>query len=209
VARFEKALAENTAPSRLGDVSLRYEPSMLIGETAKPNQSFTPTVIWLGGIAALLFAIAAIFIVESGWVSALLLAAGAALLFGTVRLERHEKRQRRFVANFATYSLRLDFTSPIAGQPRTVIVPFDSVKAVELLDAGILTVDVEHDGRVLREALVAFIKEGELEAAQRLERVLRGAFGLGEIPADSPIYAPSEESSFEPVVTKAQADSRS
>ena len=190
-------------------MSLRYEPSMLIGETGKPRRTFTPTLIWLGGIAALLFAIAAIFIVESGWVSALLLAGGAAMLFGTVRLERHEKRQRRFVANFATYSLRLDFTSPIAGQPRTLIVPFDSVKAVSLLAQGILTVDVEHDGSVFREALVAFIKEEELEDAQRVERVLRGAFGLGEIPADSPIYELNEESSFEPVVTKAQAASRS
>ncbi len=178
---------------------------MLVGETEKLRRTFVPTVVWLGGISALLFAIAAIFIVESGWVSALLLAAGAAFLFGTVRLERHEKRQRRFVANFATYSLRLDFTSPIAGQPRTIVVPFDSVKAVTLLEQGILTVDVELDDRVFREALVAFIKEEELEDAHRLERVLRGAFGLGEIPADSPIY---EDSSFEPA-TKAQAASRS
>ncbi len=178
---------------------------MLIGETEKPKRTLTPTLIWLGGISALLFAIGAIFIVDSGWVSALLLAAGAALLSGTVRLERHEKRQRRFVANFATYSLRLDFTSPIAGQPRTLVVPFDSVKAVSLLEQGILTVDVEYGGRVLREALVAFIREEELDDAQRLERVLRGAFGLGEIPADSPIY---EDSSFEPA-TKAHADSRS
>lgn len=204
MARFAAALAENPAPSRLGDVSLRYEPSMLIGETAKPKPSLRPTLTWLGGISALLFAIGAIFVVDSAWVSALLLAAGALLLLGTVRLERHEKRQRRFIANFGTTSLRLDFTSPIAGQPRTIVVPFDAVKAVALLDEGILTVDVEHAGTTLREALVAFISEAELDDARRLERVLRGAFGLGEVPADSPLY----DSSFEPV-TKAQADSRS
>ena len=204
MARFAAALAENPAPSRLGDVSLRYEPSMLIGETAKPKRTWGPTFAWLGGISALLFALAAIFLSDSGALSALLLADGALSLLGAVRLERHEKRQRRFIANFGTYSLRLDFTSPIAGQPRTVVVPFEAVKAVELLDAGILTVDVEHRGKRLREALVAFISEEELDDARRLERVLRGAFGLGEIPADSPFY----ESSFEPV-TKAHADARS
>lgn len=204
VARFADALAEHPAPSRLGDVSLRYEPSMLIGETDKPKRTWRPTLIWLGGISALLFAVGAIFVVEAAWLSYLLLGAGALLLAGTVRLERHEKRQRRFIANFATASLRLDFTSPLAGGPRTLVVPFDSVRAVELLDAGVLTVDVEHQGRTLREALVAFITPVELDDAQRLERVLRGAFGLGEVPADSPIY----ESSFEPA-TKAQAASRS
>ena len=89
-------------------------------------------------------------------------------------------------------SLRLDFTSPIAGKPRTLVVPFDSVKAVAMLrqvdGASCLCVDFTLGSELLREVLVAHIPDAQLPQAERLERVLHGAFGLGAVPADSPLF---------------------
>ncbi len=192
MARFADALAQNPVPSRLGDVRLRYEPSMLIGETAKPRRSLRPSLAWVAGIALLLFAVAALAQGNDG-PALVLISLGGAAIAAAVRLERHEKRQRRFVVNFATLTLRLDFTTPVAGLPRTLLVPFDQVKAVELLEPGVLVVEFLHGERRLQEALVAFLTEDEAESAQRLHRVLRGAFGLGEAPKPFAF-----ESSFEP-----------
>lgn len=197
---FAAALAAHPAPARLGDVSLRYEPSMLIAETDKPRRSARPSLAWTGGFALLLFSVAALLLPEGAWLAAMLLVLGGLGIAFAVRLERHEKRQRRFVVNFATCSLRLDFSSPFAGMPKTLVVPFDEVKDVQLVDAGamqVLVVDFLRGGTRLQEALVAFIPEAQRTDAERLQRVLHGAFGLGEVPADSPLHGYGEASSFE------------
>jgi hypothetical protein len=192
MARFADALESNPAPKALGDVTLRYEPSMLIGETPRGKPTWRSSATWVAGLACLLFAAGALILQWDVWVVGLLLGLGAAAIGGAAFLERFEKRQRRFVANFATVSLRLDFNSTIAGQPRTIIVPFDAVRAAELVrqvdGASCLCVDFELDGALLREVLVAYISDAQLEDAERLERVLKGAFGLGEPPADSPFF---------------------
>ena len=94
-----------------------------------------------------------------------------------------------------------------------IMIEIDATKAasvarmVEITQAkwGAIDILVNGAGGFTRFATIADISEEEWDDAERLERVLRGAFGLGEIPADSPIY---EDSSFEPA-TKAHADSRS
>jgi len=193
-------LESNPAPRALGDVTLRYEPSMLIGETAKSKATWRSSFVWAGGFSLLLFAVGALMLQWDTSIVVVLLAGGAMAIAGAVRLERLEKRQRRFVANFGTVSLRLDFTSPIAGQPRTMVVPFDSVRAAELLPqadgATCLCVDFERDRALLREVLVAHIPESQRAEAERLERVLRGAFGLGS-PPPPPEPPSADESSFE------------
>ncbi|MGV3624436.1 MAG: hypothetical protein ACO1OB_26685 [Archangium sp.] len=198
-ARFSAALAARTTIDRLGDVALRYEPSMLIGETEKPKRSVLPQLAWTGGFALLLFALAALLLPEGVWLTTALLVLAALSMAAAVRLDRHEKRQRRFVANFLTYSLRLDFTSPIAGKPRTIVVAFDDVKDLQLVDAGgskVLVVEFVHEGARLQEALVAFITPTQQSDAERIHKVLHGAFGLGDVPADSPIHGFDEDSSF-------------
>ncbi len=201
MASFSDALESNPAPTALGDVSLRYEPSMLIGETAKRKGTWRSSALWLCGVAALLFSVGATALQADFSFIALLVVLGAAGLGSAVLMERFEKRQRRFVANFGTVSLRLDFTSPIAGHALTLVVPFDSVRAAELLAQAdgelCLCVDFERDGGLLREVLVAHIPAAQLTEAQRLERVLKGAFGLGKKPQPAPVSDP-EASSFEP-----------
>lgn len=203
MARFADVLESNPAPKVLGDVTLRYEPSMLIGETQKGKGGWRSSMVWAAGFSLLLFSVAALVLQwDANLVGSLLLLGGLAIA-GAVRLERLEKRQRRFVANFGTVSLRLDFTSPIAGYARTLTVPFDSVRAAELLPqadgASCLCVDFEKDQALLREVLVAHIPQAQRADAERLERVLHGAFGLGEPPPPAPsaLEMKPEDSSFE------------
>ena len=184
--RFADALESNPAPRRLGDVTLRYEPSMLIGETPRAKATWRSSLVFLAGVGLLLFSAGGLVLQWPFGVVVTLVLAGAVAIGAAVLLERFEKRQRRFVANFGTVSLRLDFTSPIAGHARTLVVPFDSVRATALLRQGdgasCLCVDFEERG-LLREVLVAHIPDDQLPDAERLERVLKGAFGLGDRPA--------------------------
>lgn len=187
---FRQALADNPAPAKLGDVSLRYEPSMLVGETSTAPATWKPTALAALGVGFVVGAVAALLGIASLWPGAALLSLAAATLLGSVWLSRFERRKRGFVVNFATTTLRLDFVTPLAGRPRTLLVPFDDVKAVGLMEQGdgrsCLTIDFSVQGDVLREALAAFIATDELDQARRLARVLEGAFGLGSIPPDSP-----------------------
>ncbi len=201
MARFAEALESNPAPTALGDIALRYEPSMLIGETLRQPRTGRPSFSWVSGLALLVLAVGSLVLGGSDVLSAGLVLGGAAAMALAVWFERLEKRQRRFVANFAMLTLRLDFASPIAGYPRTMIVDFDDVKALELATqadgALCVLVDFIHRDQALREVLAAQIPPAQRPQAERLERVLRGAFGLGAIPSDSPLLA-NDESSFEP-----------
>ena len=193
VGTFRQALEAHPAPKRLGDVALRFEPSMLVGETSLPPRSIKPTLAWLGGVSCALFALMTLMRGDSLELP-VLLAGLAAVGFGLgVWLERIDRRRRAFVVNFATNSLRLDFVTPIAGQPKTLIVHFDLVSGLGFYRQAdgrlCLTVDFVMGNRsVFREVMVGSIGEQELEDAHRLHRVLKGAFGLGEVPADSPFF---------------------
>lgn len=198
---FEAALAQHQAPRSLGDVGLRYEPSMLVGETAKPLGSLRPSLAWLSGVSALLIALVLFLIREQSLaVIATFVVCGAVGLFTASWLQRVDRRRRAFIANFATNSLRLDFTTPVAGYARTLVVHFDGVRQLDLLVQAdrthCLTVDVvptPTSATRLREVLVANIRDDQLEAAHTLKRVLEGAFGLGDAPADSPYFSAAEE----------------
>jgi hypothetical protein len=206
MARFADALESHPAPARLGDVALRYEPSVLIGETPKGRRTVTPTAVWVVGLSLLLFSAAAVVTLPQVVPAVALAVGGAVFVAFAVLLERLEKRQRRFVLNFETHRLRLDFSSPIAGYPRTLLVPFDDVQALQLLEqadgALCLVADFALHGRTLREVLVAFVPAAQRAELERLQRVLEGAFGPGVAPPDD--EAPSggvatmnEESTFE------------
>ena len=98
-----------------------------------------------------------------------------------------------------------DFVTPIAGHPKTLIVHFDGVRALGFYEQGdgreVLTVDfapTETSSEVLREVLVASITQAEHEDAHRLYRVLCGAFGLGDVPANSPWIEPPPAGRDEP-----------
>ncbi len=194
-SRFQKALEANPAPRRLGDVSVRYEPSLLIGEADRPKLGWSPVWALLVGVAGVTSLIAAALSTGStAWMaaSALTTAAGFAL---TAWLTQRGRRQRRFVLNFATYALRLDFSAPISGRPRTMVMHFDQVRGLDLREQGdgrlCLTVDfVPSPGstEVLREVLVAHTPATAREELERLQRVLHDAFDLDrqDLPEETP-----------------------
>jgi hypothetical protein len=201
LARFADALDSNTAPSSLGDVTLRYEPSMLIGETRKPAPSIFPSLWWLLGLA-LLLAVACGTALELDLNLLILFAVlGASAIAWAMRLGRAHTHQRRFILNFTTASLRLDFASLISGYPRTLVVNFEAVRVLTLasqVDGQLcLVVDFEYQGRILEEVLAAYIPQAQRPQAERLERVLFGAFGLGGAPKDDS-GPPHDQSTFEP-----------
>ncbi len=190
---FEEALAQNPAPKRLGDVTLRYDTSLLVGDADANARGLVFNTVIAAGIACGAATLGALIAGATTWVVGAT-ALGTAGAFGLAAfLDQRARRQRRFVLNFGTTSLRLDFSTPFASRPRTLVVHFDGVRDCALYTQAdgrlALTVDFvtsEHSEEVLREVLVANIPRADEDAAWRLHRVLTGAFGLGEKPPTSP-----------------------
>lgn len=200
---FADALAGNPVPRRLGDVTVRYEPSLLIGEADRIRRGLLfLTALVLGaafGSAAILGLLSH---VGTSAVGLCTIAAGAAFFFAAQR-DQAARRQRRFVLNFGTTSLRLDFSTPFSNHPRTLVVHFDGVRDCALIDQPdgkkAITVDFvtsPTSPTVLREALVAHIAPDDDDAAVRFHRTLFCAFGLGEKPEPEPANPPGPTDVF-------------
>ncbi len=189
--RFEEALAQNPAPKRLGDIQLRYEPSMLIGEADRLQRGVSFSAVVLLGVAFGLGTIGGLLTdASTETVGGCALLTGLAF-FTALQLDQRARRQRRFVLNFGTASLRLDFSTAFASHPRTLIIHFDGVRDCSLCTQGdgkiAITVDFVTSAsnvQMLREVLVANIPLSQEDAAGRLHRVLKAAFGLGSPPPD-------------------------
>jgi hypothetical protein len=113
---------------------------------------------------------------------ALLGLAAAALIGYGLRLEARLGR-RRFVLHFRTEVLRLERLAWAPGATRAHAIPFDDVKAVEVVQraSGLYAITVtwksgEEEER--REALVEHIRPSEAETLHRVWRMLHNAFGL-------------------------------
>jgi hypothetical protein len=195
LSRFERALENNPAMGRLGDVTVRYEPSLLIGEADKLKPGWTSVAaLCVGAGAATSLLVAAL--TESGisWLAASV-AVMVAGFGGAALIRQRETRQRRFVLNFGTYALRLDFSTPIAGKPRTLVLHFDLVRALDVREQAdgqlCLTVDFlvsEGSEQLLREVLVANVPARAREELERLQRLLHDAFDLDR--QNSPVGEP-------------------
>lgn len=182
--KFDSALSASPAPRTVGDVTLRYEPSMLIGETARRKPGWRSLLAWLFGISSLLLGLGGLLLHWAVWPIGILLSGGGLGLALAVWVGRLETRRRRFIINFAEASLRLDFSSPIAGYPRSMRVPLTQVRCVTLERQGdgasCLCVDFVRGSQLLREVLVAYIADTDRLAAVRLKHVLGAAFGSHE-----------------------------
>ncbi len=175
-------------PRRVGDVRLRYEPSLLIGE-ARRRHALLPTLALgmagacgFGAVLSLLLPAAD----SPGEALALLLGVCSVLLLGLgLVLDARARAVRRFVLNFATESLRLERPSRARGRPRTWVVHFDSVREVEVVSRpdGRYALRVEYapepgsqETRV--EVLINGAHPDEIDTLRRVWRLLRNSFGL-------------------------------
>lgn len=195
--KFEDALEENPIPSRVGDVRLRYEPSLLIGEARGDGVrgDLLSEAALVGGIACGVSGVALVLFSRSGFgmavAAALALSAGG-LLWVAASLRKRRKLGRRFVLNFATESLRLDAPAPRSAMPRSTVVHFDAVREVAVLvrddERFSLVVDYAPSPAapdIRSEVLVDDVDPDEVEELRRIWRMLRGAFGLRPAPPAS------------------------
>jgi hypothetical protein len=188
VASFTEALEDNPAPRRLGDVSLRYEPGRLLGESQAPSP-------WHRQRPALGLALAAVLAV--GALGSLLVQDGAratpgvagilgllaAGLVGLALWLEGQLGRRRFVLHFRSERLRLERLRWAPGATHRHWVPFDDVTAVEVEERGpsryaLWVVWREGEQRTRRELLVDHIPAQQQEALFRIWRLLHNAFGL-------------------------------
>ena len=192
---FDQALKSNPLPRRLGDVQLTCEPSLWVGKADRPQRRLLASAALLVGAV---FSVGTLWAIITGADHATLglFMLPCALGFGGAAwLEQRERRQRRFVVDFHDHLLRLDFSTPLTGMPRTLRIPFDQVSEVGLEEQGggymVLTVDFEARRGLFREVLAANVTASQVEDAERVRRMLRAAVGL-EKPKDDDAPRPSE-----------------
>ena len=166
---------------------LRYDSPLLLGEADRAPPGLLPAVLLVGGVACALTGAALLLSIEPPpglWCGALGLIA-AVLVGSASRLDQRARRRRRFGLDFDAHRLRLDFTVPPQGLPRTLELPFDRVRGLQVLTQpngrSALAVDISPRGdeALVREVLVAEVRPEEAAGLDYLERLLTGAFGLG------------------------------
>lgn len=186
--KFSEALEQTPIPRRVGDVRLRYEPSLLIGE-ARRRTALLPSLAVGVGVACAIGCVLALLLPPSAGPTlplALVLALSAGLLTGLgMLLEARARAVRRFVLNFATESLRLERPSRAHGRPQTWVVHFDGVREVSVTarQDGTYALHVEYvptpDAQETRvEVLVDRVPPAEVDTLRRVWRLLRNSFGL-------------------------------
>jgi hypothetical protein len=178
---FRKALEKNAVPRRLGDVTLQVDTSLWIGRADKPPRALYATLGLLAGLAFGLATLSALLTGEDTPVVVSFLVPAVIGFAAAAWFEQRDRRQRAFVVDFVGHVLRLDFSTPLSGMPRTLKVPFEQVRDIALSAAGgaqVLTVDFELSEQLFREVLAANVTPVQAADAERVKRMIRAAVGL-------------------------------
>jgi hypothetical protein len=186
---FKQALEKNAVPRRLGDVALQYETTMLVGRADKPPRGLYASIALVAGFAFGLATVASILTREESTVVAAFALPAVIGFVAAAWLEQRDRRQRAFAVDFVQHALRLDFSTPLSGMPRTLKIPFEQVRDVALQAIGgkqVLTVDFEQWGGLYREVLAANVPAEQLADAERVRRMVRAAVGLEKPPEPKP-----------------------
>ncbi len=184
--KFRDSLKENPAPTRLGDVRLRYDGDLLVGETPRPAASVRPTAFATIGFSCAVIAGLFVLLPESAGGTALAVVFGVAaatLLMLSTYGEQRARARRSFALNFVTETLRVDRPSQVRAAPETVLVNFDDVTAVGITGSRQGGAALWVDFKAGRELLVDAIQESEAENLVRVHRILERAFGIKPEPS--------------------------
>ena len=184
---FEEALASQRIPAVVGDVRLRYESGHLLVGEARRRTRFRPAMLLAAGTVAALAALVTL-LAPSGpgsehLLPPLTLGAVAAILVGAASYaDRRARARTGFALDFAAELLRLDAPNR-RGEPLTLKVPFNDVRGTRVTEgkggARTLWVDFTWKGEPRQAALVEAAPPSDGSPLERLERVVRAAFGLG------------------------------
>jgi len=169
-------------PRRLGNVRLRYDAELLIGERVPPLDAgaLIPDVLLLAGLAAGVVAVATL--VAPGlrkdhvWGTLIAAVLAAAVTIAGLVLGGLRRGRRGFVVNFDQHTVRVDEPGGLRIRSATTLVPFRDVEGVRVVERG--------PGRwalamVLKEREVLLLDlalEGELDQLDRLCRMLEASF---------------------------------
>lgn len=178
---FEDALQRQLPPARVGEVRLRFDENVLVGERARR------TGLWpeVAGVLAVGAGVAAVAVLG---VNGPLLAVGAMVLLSaaltgfSIAARGRLRGPQRFILNFATESLRLERPDR-AGRQRAELVPFDAVKGLRVVPTGPrrfgLLLEYEDAKGIARGTyLLRQSPASEVEELRRAWRILLHAFGL-------------------------------
>ncbi|CAM3159034.1 hypothetical protein [Corallococcus soli] len=182
---FEDALRENRVPPLLGDVRLFYDGGRLVGESLPPPWTLRVLPSLCLGLAGVSTVVGMVMLVldtaRTPGAASLLLGLAGALVVGALVLEARLQR-RRFVLHFKTESLRLETLAWAPGAARTQTLPFDDVRAVDIVQppGGRYSLVVEYgpEEAPQRALLVRGVRPQEGETLHRVWRLLHNAFGL-------------------------------
>jgi hypothetical protein len=182
---FEDALRDNRVPRLLGDVTLRYDAGRLVGESLPPpwGRRLLPGLCVTLAAGCALGATVLVLVAPGGRAVGPAGLTGLAVAFVGFALHLEARlRRRRFVLHFRTESLRLETLAWAPGATRTETVPFDAVRAVQVVEGpgGRYSLRVEYgpEAAPRRALLVSDVRPSEAETLHRVWRMLHNAFGL-------------------------------
>lgn len=181
-SHFGAALQREPMPRRIGDVRLRYDAELLIGEKVPPldGASLLPDALVLAGGAAGMVAMAMLVApslrVGSVWGTMGAAALAAAAMLAGLRLGGLRHGRRGFVVNFHRYVVRVDQPHGLRIRSATTELPFSELREVRLEERGpdraALVLAAERRTYLLVDA----IRDRERSAAARLRGMLEAAF---------------------------------
>jgi len=180
-SRFGTALERAPMPRRVGDVRLRHDGELLIGEKVSPldRASLLPDLILLAGAAAGLLSLARL-IAPSLRTGSLWGTGGAALLAAVatlagLRLGGLLRGRRGFVVNFDRHLVRVDRPHGLRIRSATTRVPFEEIREVRVEErrTGCWALVIEAGG--LPHLLVDGARASERAPLERLRGMLAAA----------------------------------
>ncbi|HYV49855.1 MAG TPA: hypothetical protein VFA20_33600 [Myxococcaceae bacterium] len=175
-------------PRRLGDVRLRFDAELLIGECVPPLDvaALLPDALLLSGLAA--GVVAAATVIAPGlrsmsvWGTMGATAACAAAILAGLKLRGRRRWRRGFVVNFDQHLVRVDQPRGLRTLSETTSLPFREVESLQVVDRGPGRCALELSARGRRFVLVDGVADDKREQLHTLRRLLQAAVG----PALSP-----------------------
>ena len=186
-SRFEEALRHNQVAQKLGDVELRFDAAMLIGETRKVlNSGIGPTLLQALSIVGAGIGVVGLIQTDGLTTSLFGIFLCAFGMWASTWVATRNRQRRRFIMNYGTWTLRLDFSSPIRNAPRTMNIAFENVKDLQLVPQA--------DGRLC--LLVDFVRAAN--AQNHFQEVLVAHIALQARPAAERLLAMLQKALFAP-----------
>ncbi|HVE82413.1 MAG TPA: hypothetical protein VND93_06185 [Myxococcales bacterium] len=181
--RFDAALDREPVARRLGDVRLRYDAELLIGERVPSLDApaLIPDALVLTGMAAAVVALCSLVIpgLSGGlWGTLAAAAISAAATVAGLRMGGLRRGRRGFAVNFDQHVIRIDRPGGLRIRTATTLVPFAEVTAVLLLERGPGQSALAVAARDRPWVLVDAVPDQDRAQLERLRRMLEAAVGL-------------------------------